>query len=72
MGLASGDRLAILLPNSIDLAVLFIAASRAGPVIVPLPPYYARLQHGHILSDSQPRALMVAPDLLDHVPLLRR
>lgn len=68
MGLAPGDRLAILLPNSIDLAVLFIAASTAGLVIVPLPPFYARLQHGHILSDSQPRALIVAPDLLDHVP----
>ena len=68
MGLAPGDRLAILLPNSIHLAVLLIAASRAGLVIVPLPPYYARLQHGHILSDSQPRALIVAPDLLNQVP----
>jgi long-chain acyl-CoA synthetase len=49
---ARGDRVGILLPNSIDFAVAYFGALRAGLVAVPLNTAYTPGELSHQLSDS--------------------
>lgn len=46
-GLAADDRVAVLLENSADLAVLYVACARAGITAVPINPS----THGHALDE---------------------
>jgi acyl-CoA ligase (AMP-forming) (exosortase A-associated) len=49
--IAPGDRVAIWLPKTIEAAVLVLAVSRAGGVVVPVNPVLRGQQVQHILSD---------------------
>src|SRR4051794_17274489 len=51
-GLAGGDRVGILLPNSVDFAVAYFAVLRAGLVALPLNTAYTEHELGHQLTDS--------------------
>lgn len=51
-GVVPGDRVAIVLPNSVDFAVAFWGALRAGCVVVPANPAYTAHELRHILTDS--------------------
>jgi len=70
-GLSHGDRLAIFLSNRIEYIDLFLAATRLGVVVVPINILYREREAGHILRDSQPKALVVAgmPPIETEVPL---
>jgi long-chain acyl-CoA synthetase len=54
-----GDRVAIVLGNSIDFAVTFFGTLRAGRVAVPLNPGYTADELAHAITDSQ-AAVVVA------------
>jgi malonyl-CoA/methylmalonyl-CoA synthetase len=59
-GVSAGDRLAIFLSNRIEYIDLFLAATRLGVIVVPINILYRERDAGHILRDSQPKALVVA------------
>jgi long-chain acyl-CoA synthetase len=62
LGLTSGDRLGILLPNCPQLVVAYHAALRLGAVVVMLNPLLSAKELAHQLADSGARHLV----LLDH------
>jgi len=70
-GLAAGDRLAIYLANRIEYVDIFLAATRLGVIAVPINILYREREAGHILHDSQAKALVVAgaPPFETDVPL---
>jgi malonyl-CoA/methylmalonyl-CoA synthetase len=59
-GLSTGDRLAIFLSNRIEYIDVFLAATRLGIILVPINILYREREAGHILRDSQPKALVGA------------
>lgn len=78
LGLAPGDRVAILLPKSIRECVAIFAVSAAGGVFVPIHPSLRPRQVHHIAADSGARVLLSDPvhaagleGALDDLPDLR-
>jgi arylformamidase len=59
-GLRAGDRLALALPNSVDLALTYLGALYAGVVVVPLGTGFGRRELRAILDRAAP-ALLLAP-----------
>lgn len=57
--LASGDRLAIQLPNTLQYPVVLFGAIRAGIVVVNTNPLYTGTELQHQLKDSGAKALVV-------------
>src|SRR4051812_2140867 len=52
-GLQAGDRVGILLPNSVEFAVTYFAALRAGLVAMPLNTAYTAAELGYQVRDSE-------------------
>lgn len=68
LGLCPGDRMAILLPNSLELATTVLAAWRAELIVVPLSPDYAPPQHAAILAETGARVLVASSALKRSIP----
>lgn len=64
-GLSAGDRIAILAENTMEHVLLFLAAQKAGFVLVPLNFRLAAPELQHMVSDSAPSLLFVAADYAD-------
>lgn len=60
LGLGRGDRIALVLPNSAEAIVLFLAASTTGTA-APLNAAYKEEEFRFYLEDTQARALVVPP-----------
>ena len=58
-----GGRVALLLTNSIDLAVATLAVQAAGAQVVPLNPAYTAHELRPILSDADPAMVLYGPDI---------
>jgi acyl-CoA synthetase (AMP-forming)/AMP-acid ligase II len=58
MGLGKGDRIAMALPNGLEVIALFLAASTVGTA-APLNPAYTRDEFKFYLEDTNARALIV-------------
>jgi long-chain acyl-CoA synthetase len=58
-GSVRGERIAILLPNSIEICVATWAAHAAGAQVVPLNPLYTERELEAILADAAPAVLLV-------------
>ena len=54
-GLAAGDRIGLMLPNTVEFAVLYYGILRAGAIVVPMNPLLKAREVGYYLSDSQAR-----------------
>jgi len=63
-GLATGDRIAVLAKNSIEYALLYFAASKAGVVPVPLNTRLAPAEWAYIIADARARVLLAGPEFL--------
>ncbi len=61
-GLGRGDRFAYLSKNSIDMAVLYFAASKAGAVPVPLNYRLAPPEWAYIIDDAAAKLVIAAGD----------
>lgn len=61
-GLNAGDRLCVHLANRIEFIDLFLACVRLGVILVPMNVLYKERELGHILSDSEPVAVVAARD----------
>jgi long-chain acyl-CoA synthetase len=66
-GVAPGDRVVLVLPNSIAFAVAFWAVLRAGAVVVPANPAYTPRELGHMLGDAGATAVVADPGLRERV-----
>ena len=60
-GLHPGERIALLLGNSYEFVVAYLAAARAGLITVPLNPAYTSAEVAVMLADSGARMLVVQP-----------
>jgi acyl-CoA ligase (AMP-forming) (exosortase A-associated) len=64
-GLQRGDRVAILLPKSVEECAAIFAVSRAGGVAVPINPLLRPAQVHHIVEDCEARILLTDAALRD-------
>jgi O-succinylbenzoate-CoA ligase len=62
LDLKAGDRVALLMQNSVEFVGLFYAAAKLGLVVVPLNTRLAAAELAFILSDSGARALFYGPE----------
>jgi len=60
LGLGRGDRIALVLPNSPETIVMFLAAATTGTA-APLNPAYKEDEFRFFLQDTQAKALVVTP-----------
>lgn len=60
LGIAKGDRVAVQVPNWTEFAVISVAISRLGAVIVPIMPIYRRDEVGYIVESAGVRAVFTA------------
>ena len=67
LGLETGDRVAILLPQSFAAAVAHLGIYKASLVALPLSPLFGPEALQHRLADSGARAIVVSGDLVDTV-----
>jgi long-chain acyl-CoA synthetase len=67
LGVAPGDRVVVMMPNSPDVGVAYQAIWQAGAVVTPvlflLPPAELRT----LLADSETRAVITSPEVVDNV-----
>jgi 4-hydroxybenzoate-CoA ligase len=78
LGIRPEERIALLLPDTVDYPVAFWGAIRAGIVVVPLNTWLTIEQYAYIIADSRASLLIAAAPLatqllpiLDRVPNLR-
>ena len=78
-GVGPGDVIALQLPNWMEAAATFWAATLLGAVVVPIVHFYGRKELGHILVTARPRVFITAeefgrmkhhPDLCADVPIV--
>jgi len=65
LGLQQGERVALLMHNSIEFASLFYGAAKLGLVVVPLNTRLTASELSFILSDSGTRALFFDPEFAE-------
>ena len=65
LGVATGDRVGVMLRNRMEFFVLSQAIWRAGAVMVPLNVLLSAFEAGHVVRDSGMRVLVVNGDLAD-------
>jgi acyl-CoA synthetase len=58
LGVGKGDVIATQLPQSLELAVCFVAAARLGAVLLPIVPAFGPTELGFILRESQAKVLV--------------
>lgn len=71
-GLQAGDRIAVLSKNSIEFALTYYAASKAGVVPVPLNYRLAPPQWTYIVNDAGAKLLIAADDYVGAIDGARR
>ena len=67
-GLKAGDRLAFFLQNRPEIVDLWIAAVKSGIILVPVNVLYRERELRHILTDSDPVAVVTSRDLAGFIP----
>lgn len=68
LGIHKGDRVAILLPNSLAFIQAYFGALRLGAVVVALNPLYTPAELAALFVDSEPRVLIVPPEAAGKLP----
>ena len=67
-GLARGDRLCFFMPNRVEFIDLFLACVKVGVIVVPINALYREREIGHIVADSEPKAVVTTRELAPFVP----
>ena len=68
LGVEKGDRVAMVLGNSVAFVVVLFAIARLGAVSVPLNTRHTLTENGHIIKDCAAKVLVHESDLSDRVP----
>jgi len=63
LGLAKGERVALVLPNCFEFVYAFFGVGKAGGTIVPISPMLREAELAHILSDAEVAMAIVAPEV---------
>jgi 4-hydroxybenzoate-CoA ligase len=67
LGVRPEERIALVLPDTIDFPIAFWGAIRAGVVAVPLNTLLTTEEYGYVLADSRAAALVLAEPLIKNV-----
>jgi acyl-CoA synthetase (AMP-forming)/AMP-acid ligase II len=67
-GVGAGDRVAIVLENSIEFVVVLFAASRLGAISVPLNVRHQETENRHVLADCEASLVVHEASLADRLP----
>ncbi|MDN3450490.1 AMP-binding protein [Planococcus sp. APC 3906] len=70
-GIEKGDRVAMLLPNSLEMLELFWAAAKIGAVIVPLNPMVRGTDNIYQLEDCQPKMAVFHASYEDEIASIK-
>jgi acyl-CoA synthetase (AMP-forming)/AMP-acid ligase II len=70
-GISKGSRLGLLMPNSPDFVVAWLAAARIGAIIVPINTFYKPKELAFVLHHADIQALLTADKLLNNDYLAR-
>src|SRR5215510_6143440 len=65
---ARSDRLCFFMPNRVEFIGLFLACVKAGVIVVPINALYREREIGHIVADSEPKAVVTTRELAPFVP----
>src|ERR1700733_13049199 len=68
LGVGKGDRVAMVLGNSIEFVVVLFALARLGAASVPLNIRHTRSENSHIIKDCAAKVVVHEFDLSDRVP----
>jgi malonyl-CoA/methylmalonyl-CoA synthetase len=60
-GLQRGERLCVHLSNGVEFIDIYLACVRLGVILVPMNVLYRERELRHIISDAEPRAVVVDP-----------
>jgi len=73
MGVGKGDRVALLLPNSVEFVVIYFGVVKTGGIAVPLDVRYKFDELASLFNNSQPKVLVAESSYLEPlVPVLPR
>lgn len=67
LGVARGDRVALLGRNSVEWVVTYFAAAKAGAILVPISYWSKAHELRHVLTDSEAKVLVAGEDFADLV-----
>jgi malonyl-CoA/methylmalonyl-CoA synthetase len=67
-GLSRGDRLALQLPNCVEMIDLYLACVKLGVIFVPVNVLYKDREIAHILNDAEPKLFLQEPPSADEYP----
>jgi long-chain acyl-CoA synthetase len=67
-GVDKGDRVAMVIGNSIEFVVVMFAIARLGAISVPLNIRHQEAENRHIIGDCAAKAVIYDADLLDRIP----
>jgi long-chain acyl-CoA synthetase len=70
-GVRRGDRVALMLPNSIEYIASFFGVACAGAVVTQMNPLYVRPEVEHILADSSASALFIHAEAYERLEGMR-
>lgn len=65
LGLQKGDRIAIMMPNLLQLPIAMFGALRAGLIVVNTNPLYTQRELRHQLSDSGAKVIVILENFAD-------
>jgi long-chain acyl-CoA synthetase len=68
LGIEKGDRVAMVLGNSIDFVVVMFAIARLGAIAVPLNVRHQLAENSHIMEDCAAKVVVHEHDLKDRIP----
>lgn len=68
LGVKAGERVALILPNSVEFIEISLAVGRIGAFVVPINWHFKPGEIEYLLDDSTPRALFVADTLAASLP----
>jgi acyl-CoA synthetase (AMP-forming)/AMP-acid ligase II len=71
LGVGRGDRVATILPNSLELVATYWACAKLGAAAVPLSPLLLASGVASLLNDARPRVVLVAASLIGVVDEVR-
>lgn len=73
LGVNQGDRVAMLLPNSLEFAIIYFGIVKTGAIVVPLDTKYKINELASLFDDSLPKVLVAeSPTLEPLIPALPR
>lgn len=70
LGIDKGDKVALLLPNSLEMICSWFACSKAGAIDVPINLANKGYFLSHVINNSESKVLIIDRDLLDRLKLI--